>query len=67
VFELGSCLLAFRMHGKTDRSALHVNDRLVPVSPIGCCGQADNISCFDLVQDSLKRNRRQVMALINNN
>ena len=64
VLELRSGFLALRMHRIPDRSALHMDDRLMPVAPIRRCRQTDNISRFDLVQDTLKGNSRQMMAFI---
>jgi UDP-N-acetylglucosamine 2-epimerase len=66
VFELRYCLLAFRMNRKADRSALHVNDRLVPVPSIRRSGQTDNVSSFYLVQDPLKGNRGEMVAFVHN-
>jgi hypothetical protein len=54
VLKLRSCLLTFRMDRIADRSALHVNDRLVPVPSIRRCCQTDNVLRFHLVQDPLK-------------
>ncbi len=58
MFELSSGFLALRMHLIPDRSALHVDDRLMPITPIRRSGQADNIACLDLAQDALRRIQR---------
>ena len=64
MFELSSGFLALRMHLIPDRSALHVDDRLMPVTPIRRSGQADNIACLDLVQDAFEGYCGEMMALI---
>src|SRR6266404_2546503 len=51
---------------KTNRTALHINDRLVPIFSSRCSRQSQNIFYFDFAKDPFKGNRRKMVALIHN-
>ena len=53
--HLEACWCVFRSHSfMADRSALHKDDRMMPVPPHRRCGQAQDISSLCLLQDALK-------------
>src|SRR5207249_6765012 len=57
-------LLALRVDGEPDGTALHVDDRLVPVAPIGCGGEAGHVTGLHLAHDALEGSRGHVMAVV---
>src|SRR5205823_7932023 len=58
------CLLG--AEEEPNRTALHVNDRVVTIFSRGCGSQSQNILGFHLAKDTLKRESRQMVALVDN-
>ena len=53
-----------RTHAESDRSALHVDDGLVPVSTHGCCGQSNDVLGLGALENLLKAERGELVALV---
>src|SRR5260370_43882 len=51
---------------KSNRTTLHVDDRLMPIFSSRCRGQSQNEFCFDFPKDSVKRDRRKMMTFTHN-
>src|SRR5712664_1528768 len=51
---------------KSNRTTLHVDDRLMPIFSSRCRRQSQNVFCFHFPKDSFKRDRRKMMTFIHN-
>ncbi len=56
--------LALRVYREPDGPALHVDDRLVSVAPVGRGGEARDVPGLHLAQNALEGSRGHVMTLV---
>src|SRR5580658_9615974 len=58
--------LAPRVHSEPNRPKLHLGNRVVSIAALRCCREPSDIARLHLREHTLERDRRQVMALVNN-
>src|SRR5262249_3950304 len=56
--------LALRVDRETDRSELHLGDRMVAIAPLRCRRQSHDVTGFGLREHALERDRREMMTLV---
>jgi len=64
VLEWPARRLALRVDLEANGPELHLGDRLVAISSLGCGREPNDVASFHLRQHALERQCRQVMALI---
>ena len=64
MLERSLLCLCFGAHPIADRSALHKDNRMLPVLPCWRCSQSVNMLRMNLLQNPLKADSRNVMTFI---
>src|SRR6266511_88346 len=64
VGESARSVRCLRAHREANGPELHLDDRVVPIAPVGRRGEAEDKTRLDLREDAPERTRRDVVALI---